>query len=88
MKKYIFSCIAIILISSCKKDNTSSVDYAEYYDLTQAEEGTLADVFSDVELTPLQYGGGDYPKMVDRLILTDNLIIVSDLHKLIHIFDK
>ena len=87
MKQLLPLIIISLFLASCGRSKNTTASTLEQYDLTQAESGSLSDVFSDVELTPLQYGGGDYPKMVDRLILTDNLIIVSDLHKLIHIFD-
>lgn len=87
MKQLLPLIIIFLFLASCGRSKNTTASTLEQYDLTQAVSGSLADVFSDVELTPLRYGGGDYPKMVDRLILTDNLIIVSDLHKLIHIFD-
>lgn len=88
MKQLLPLIIIFLFLASCGRSKNTTASTLEQYDLTQAVSGSLADVFSDVELTPLRYGGGDYPKMVDRLIINDSIIFVVDNNHIAHIFDN
>lgn len=48
----------------------------------------MTDVFSDVEITPLQYGGDNYPQSVSTLQLGDSVIVISDNNNIAHIFNR
>lgn len=88
MKQLLPLIIIFLFLASCGRSKNTTASTLEQYDLTQAVSGSLADVFSDVELTPLQYGGEGYPKSAFRLQMGDSVIVVSDGNMFVHIFDK
>lgn len=89
MKFFIACCFAAVLLvaSSCRHTVDRGAN-DEVYDMTTSEKGELADFFSEVELVPLVYGGNDYPKQVNRLVVADSLYIVGDNGWTQHLFTK
>lgn len=74
----------VCLLWSCKeKANESDV-----LDLSTAEQVSIDDVFADVELTPLLFEKDTYPSVVTQIKIAGDLILVSDRHNIIHVFDK
>jgi len=88
MNKFILIaiCPLFIFFSNCKKNNNSEQEISEHYDLSKAPHGQLADIFSDVEVVPLEFAGEDYPGEAHKFIVYDSLILITDYHTTVHLF--
>ena len=80
----VMACAAV----SCRNSEGADASVDEFYNLSYADEGTLSDVFSEVELVPLQYGGESYPTEVDILTVTPDIIMIETNSDILHVFDK
>ena len=80
----VMACAAV----SCRNSEGADASVDEFYNLSYADEGTLSDVFSEVELVPLQYGGESYPTSIQVLTVTPDVTLIEDLDYILHVFDK
>lgn len=66
-------------------ESTDSAVYVEY-DLNCNHSGEIRSVFSDVDLTPLEFNGDYYPHGVGMVDITDSVISISDNNASVHLF--
>lgn len=76
---------SILILSSCGSESTS-VDIPNY-DVSSAKDGTIYDVFANVEITPLQFGE-NYPSVTQSLLVTDGKIFILDNKAILHVFSS
>lgn len=75
------------MLSSCSDGHYINTP-EETYDLTVTTAGSIKDIFSDVKITPLLFEQDTYPSTIFKGCVTDDIIVVSDDHNLIHVFAK
>lgn len=73
----------LIALVSCK-DNHESI--SEEYTFSSTSSASISDIFSDVEIIPLNFSGDNYPSVVERMLVNDNYIIILDDKKILHLF--
>lgn len=72
-----------ILMWSCKTNtNANEIDD---FDISSASDGTISDVFSDVEIVPLVFGE-NYPSVVRSILVADEKIFILDDKAILHVF--
>ncbi len=81
---FLISAVAVA-IASCSNSHHSE-DAVELCALGNAQEGTIHDVFSSVEVIKLEYGGEDYPRDAGDLRVEDCGVIVADSRGVVHVF--
>ena len=87
MKSQLTLYLSALLLSSCSS-NHDSAHPIEQHDLSVTTDVSIDSIFSDVEVTPLRFERDTYPSTVFNGSVTDDVIIVSDDHSLIHVFAK
>ena len=79
--------LLFIIILGCSRVDTSVGLPSEVYRIDDiVEQGDIRDVFSSVELIPLEFTGEHYPQNVRRLKMTDSLILVFDMNNRLTVF--
>lgn len=86
--KHIYLLIFVsICLASCA-NSSNKEEPSEMYDVSNAVDGTIDEVFSAVELLPLEFNGETYPNAVNELTVTDDYILVYDNKRKLHVFDS
>lgn len=76
-----------LLWSGCSGE-ADSAPAEEFYNLGEADQGEIEDVFTSVELTPLEFAGEYYPVQVKRVKVADGYIFVEDIKSNLYMFDS
>lgn len=77
----------LMFMASCHKIETAA-PVKETFDLTATEKGNIAELFSNVDIVPLQFQGTDYPSVASDIIVTDKYIFVNDKDAHLHVFNS
>ena len=75
--------IALCSCGNAEKEVTAT----EHYDLIDLKNGSIQDVFTSVECTPLRFEQETYPSSIRKYDVSDSLIVVVDRKEIIHVFD-
>lgn len=75
---------AIAVISCGHKDDKINADIT--YNLSKTSQGSIDDVFCDLEVIPLFFDGDRYPKNVMNVTVSDSYIFILDINRIFHIF--
>ena len=79
--------VAVCAMAGCGRTKEVAPEGVEVYCTDDAKEtGDIRDVFSSVELIPLEFAGEHYPQNVRRLKMTDSLILVFDMNNRLTVF--
>lgn len=79
-------CCGILSTVSCSH-NTVSDESIKTYRLEDAKKGDIQDVFSDVELTELQFEGEVYPRSIRTLLIESDKIFIFD-GKVVYVYSS
>lgn len=79
----LLSILLLLTLISCKDRG----EYAnENHTFSSTSSASISDIFSDVEIIPLNFSGNSYPSVVERMLVNDNYIIILDDKKILHVF--
>jgi len=87
MTKLLTTALCFSLLLCCCKNNDNSDKLSEHYDLSKARHGQLADIFSDVEVVPLEFAGNYYPNEIANMSINDSLILITDNLETVYLFE-
>lgn len=71
----------------CGCTNTQS-ETKERYRLDTWEDASTMDIFSSVEMIPLEFNGDQYPSSISDIRIDDNHIVIADNHNNIFVFSN
>lgn len=78
--------IALISLFLCGCGGEKADTCVCEYDLSAKTSWHLADIFSDVEIVPLEFAGDFYPYGVAELQVSNQVMALLDNRKSLHIF--
>lgn len=78
----------IVMLGSCSHETKKVSAYDEFYQLDNPPDAKIEDVFSDVELIPLENEGNFYPAGVEKLDIIDGYYKITDNKQFMLLFKK
>ena len=89
MRRIITVCtiISLLVVISCNDNKISDLSI-EKHSLDDCKEGTIEDLFSDVELIELRFDDKYYPKAISRMFIESGMVFVHDNRNNIYIYTE